>query len=688
MGPILTVKQVATMDCWYKALDALNPQRMGCARMTGEPSDDVAALYSLAALTYRAGRYDEALPQIERAVASGAASSDCHNLHGLVLLGLGQPAAAFGAALAVEPGFADARNNLGAAHEALGQTENAEAAYRDALGLRPDYAEAACNLGRMLLRLGRPGESAAASRRALEIRPDLCDARINLAVAQQRQGQDAAAEATIRTALASADGDATLHRFLGVLRRRQGDLSGAEAALRRAMALDPLLAQAHGGLAAVLLDQGELDAAETCFRRALELCPGDAHIHSNLLLCLNYRETDAEALLAAHSAWAERHAVKTPPLPPAKPNPAPRRLRLGYLSGDFRRHSVAYFLEPLLAHHDRTRFDIFCYATNEDPDEVTDRLRSQAGHWRWVSGLDDAQLANRIRDDEIDILIELSGHTAGNRLAALAYRPALVQVSWCGYPNTTGMTALDYRIVDAVTDPPGAQAWASETLVRLPGGFLCYRPPDDAPAQTPPPAQAKGYVTFGSFNYLRKVTPEVVALWAALLHRVPRARLLLKARSLADLNTAQRLHAMFAGHGIDAGRLTLRGPVAGFAAHLAAYADLDIALDPFPYNGTTTTCEALWMGVPVVTLAGNRHAGRVGASLLTRIAFDDCIAADEAEYLDIARRLAADIPTLAERRAGLRQRMTASSLCDAPAFTREMESAFEKMWCCAVSPGA
>jgi predicted O-linked N-acetylglucosamine transferase (SPINDLY family) len=659
--------------------------------MTGDPTEDVAALYSLAARTYQSGRYAEALRQIEPAVGFGATSADCHNLHGLVLLALGRAvaaSAAFDAALAVEPEFADARNNFGAACEALGQTEDAEAAYRDALEWCPDYAEAACNLGRMLLRLGRPDESATASRRALKIRPDLGDARINLAVAQQRQGQDGAAEETILSALASEGDNAILHRFLGVLHRRQGDLCGAQAALRQALVLDPSLAQAHDGLAAVLLDQGNLDAAEASFRRALELCPGDAHIHSNLLLCLNYRETDPKALLAAHRTWAERHATKTPLLPAARPKPSPRRLRLGYLSGDFRRHSVAYFLEPLLAQHDRSRFEIFCYATNENPDVVTDRLRASAGHWRWVSGLDDAQLAHLIRADEIDILIELSGHTAGNRLGALAYRPAPVQVSWCGYPNTTGMTALDYRIVDAITDPPGAQTWASETLVALPGGYLCYRPPGDAPALAPLPAQTNGYVTFGSFNNLRKVTPAVVALWAALLHRVPHTRLLLKARSLADQNTAQRLYAMFAGHGIDADRVTLRGSVAGLAAHLGAYAALDIALDPFPYNGTTTTCEALWMGVPVITLAGNRHAGRVGASLLTRISFADCIAANEAEYLDIAGSLAADIPALAKRRAGLRRRMTASRLCDAPAFTADMEAAFEKMFRCAVSSDA
>lgn len=651
--------------------------------MMNEGTEDVAALYSAAVLAYRAGRHGEALAYMERAVGSRAASSDCHNLHGLALLALGRPEpaiAAFDAALVQESGFADAHNNLGAAREALGQTEAAEAAYRLALELRPDYAEAACNRGRMLLRLGRPGESEKASRRALALRPDLGDARINLAVAQQRQGHNAAAEETIRAALASDSGDATLHRFLGVLRRRQGDLAGAESALRQALALDPSLAEAHDGLAGVRLDQGRLDAAEAGFRRALDLRADDAQIHSNLLLCLNYRATDAAALFAAHRAWAKRHAPAAALPTPAAPRPSPRRLRLGYLSGDFRRHSVAYFLEPLLAHHDRARFDIFCYATNEDPDEVTDRLRASAGHWRWVSGLDDAQLANRIRADDIDILIELSGHTAGNRLGALRYRPAPVQVSWCGYPNTTGMTAIGYRVVDAITDPPGAEARASESLARLPGGFLCYRAPPEAPAPAPLPAQANGYATFGSFNNLRKVTPETVALWAVLLRRAPRARLLLKARSLADRDTARRLHAMFADHGIDAGRVALRGPVAGLAAHLAAYAELDIALDPFPYNGTTTTCEALWMGVPVVTLAGDRHAGRVGASLLTRVGLVDCIAADGGDYVDIALRLATDVPALAARRAGLRQRMQGSPLCDAAAFTADMEAAFEHMW--------
>ena len=492
-------------------------REVGFRAVLADDPDNVDALYSLAVLTYQSGRHDETLPQIERALGLRADSADCHNLYGLVLLALDRPdsaAAAFGAALVQEPGFADARNNLSAATEALGQPEDAEAAYRHALELRPDYAEAACNLGRILLRLGRPAESAEASRRALELRADLGDARINLAVAQQRQGQDGAAEATIRAALASDSDNATLHRFLVVLLRQRGGLAGAEVALRRAVALNPSLAEMHDGLAAVMLDQGRLDAAEACFKRALDLRPDDSRIHSNLLLCLNYRNADAAALFAAHGAWAERHGrIDSLPLP-AVPKVSPRRLRIGYLSGDFRRHSVAYFLEPLLAHHDRARFEIFCYANSEDPDEVTRRLRANSDHWRWVSGLDDAQLANRIRTDGIDILIELSGHTAGNRLGALRYRPAPVQVNWCGYPNTTGMTAIDYRIVDAITDPPGADAWASETLARLPGGFLCYRPPFDAPAPAPPPARAKGYVTFGSFNNLRKVTPGVIALWA------------------------------------------------------------------------------------------------------------------------------------------------------------------------------
>jgi predicted O-linked N-acetylglucosamine transferase (SPINDLY family) len=319
------------------------------------------------------------------------------------------------------------------------------------------------------------------------------------------------------------------------------------------------------------------------------------------------------------------------------------------------------------------------------PDAVTTRLKGLADHWLVTVGLSDDELAERIRADGIDILVDLAGHTANNRLRVFARKPAPVQVTWLGYPNTTGLEAIDYRLVDAVTDPVGeADAWASETLVRLEGGFLCYGALKDVPEPTAPPCLNTGTVTFGSFNNPAKVSAATLDVWAKLLSRLPQARLLLKGKSFADATTRALFLARLGERGVATERVELVAWQAGTTAHLALYHRVDIALDPFPYNGTTTTCEALWMGVPVVTLQGDRHAGRVGASLLTQIGLTALIANSVEEYLENAVALARNPERLSDLRRILRPRMAASPLCDAPAFARKMESAFRTMrqhWC-------
>jgi predicted O-linked N-acetylglucosamine transferase (SPINDLY family) len=342
---------------------------------------------------------------------------------------------------------------------------------------------------------------------------------------------------------------------------------------------------------------------------------------------------------------------------------------------------VSYFFEPVLAAHDAAAFEVFCYSDAPVADAVTQRLRAQAGQWRDIAGLSDERVAALIRADRIDLLVDLAGHTARNRLLVFARRPAPVQATWLGYPNTTGLAAIDFRVTDAVSDPPGqTEAWHTEELVRLAGPFSCYAPPAESPPVSPLPALAAGHVTFGCLNNLAKLTPPTVALWAQLLGAVAGSRLLLKASGLADAETAARLRQEFAGQGIDPARLDLRGAGQSVARHLGVYHQVDVALDPFPYNGTTTTCEALWMGVPVVTLAGDAHVSRVGASLLTHLDLTACIAESPAAYVDRARGLAGDLARLAVLRAGLRERLRASPLCDGPGFTRQLEDAFRAMW--------
>ncbi|MEX2616720.1 MAG: tetratricopeptide repeat protein [Alphaproteobacteria bacterium] len=644
--------------------------------------DHTSALYFLAVIAYQQGRLPAAHKFVTRAISLLPEMADGHNLHGLVLMALGRhdaACAAFRIAIAREPDFAEAENNLGAALEAMGQPGAAAAAYRRATESNPRYAQAYCNLGRVMLGTGQPAAAEESFRHALALQPDLSDARFNLAVAQHRRGSIAAAEATIDLAIADQPENAGLYRYLGALRHSRGKLAGSEAALLKAMSLDPSLTEAYDNLAGVLLDQGRIDAAEERFKQALERNPGDNRAHSNLLLCRNYRENNPGILFQAHCRWAEQHAAPVAAQPATGTRPNSRRLRIGYVSGDFRRHSVAYFFEPLLRHRNRRRFEVFCYANLENPDDTTARLQAVGDHWRWVAGIDDAQLAAQIRADEIDILVDLSGHTAGNRLLAFQHRPAPIQVTWLGYPNTTGMTDIDYRITDPIADPPGAEALWTESLIRLDAGFLCYAPPSDAPEVAPLPALSRGHVTFGSFNNLRKVTPAVIEVWAKVLDAVPTARMMLKARSFADAATRDRFTAAFGMHDIAADRIMLRDTVASPSEHLGTYAEVDIALDPFPYNGTTTTCEALWMGVPTVTLRGNRHAARVGASLLTHTGLNDWIAADTDAYVKIARRQAENIDALVKLRQGLRGIARNSSLCDAPGFALHMEAAFEWM---------
>jgi protein O-GlcNAc transferase len=346
-------------------------------------------------------------------------------------------------------------------------------------------------------------------------------------------------------------------------------------------------------------------------------------------------------------------------------------------------------VEPLLRGHDRQKVEVFCYAEVTRPDSFTARLQGLADHWRVTVGLSDQRLAERIRTDGIDILVDLAGHTAGNRLPVFARKPAPVRVTWLGYPNTTGLKAIDYRLVDAVTDPDGeADAWASETLVRLEDGFVCYRGLRDGPELTPPPCLKTGTVTFGSFNNPAKVSTATFDAWAKLLSRLPQARLLLKGMWFADASTCALFLARLGERGVAADRVELVTWLPA-AEHLALYHRVDIALDPFPYNGTTTTCEALWMGVPVITLRGHRHAGRVGASLLTRIGLTDLIAHSIEEYVEIAVALAGNSGRLDDLRRALRPRMAASTICDERAFACKMEAAFRSMWqhWCAASPG-
>jgi predicted O-linked N-acetylglucosamine transferase (SPINDLY family) len=486
-----------------------------------------------------------------------------------------------------------------------------------------------------------------------------------------------------RQAVRASPTDATAYYNLGHYLARARCYSEAIKHLETACTLMSTEPRVYNALGYVLNKQGRNAEAIACFRQALRLDPGFIAAHDNLVYYLHYEyDCSPEDMLHEHAVWNKRHAIHIRPVGEScNAVEQEKVIKVGYVSADFRTHSVARFLEPLLSNHDSNSIEVYCYADIEQADRITERLASYATHWRVVRELGDYDLARQVYADNIDILVDLAGHTSNNRLLVFARKPAPVQVSWLGYPDTTGMTSIDYRITDAWTDPPGeTNDCYSEKLIHLPNGFLCYRPPAESEPVTSLPMINNKVTTFGSFNALPKVTPRVVRLWASILASVPNSRLIMKNKSFMDPGTQQRYRTLFMEHGIDPNRIDLLGWVSGVNAHMALYGRIDIGLDTFPYNGTTTTCESLWMGVPVLTLRGRTHVERVGASLLSRIGMYDWISESQEQYLDKAVEYAKNSRQLVTLRKEMRSRMQASTLCDGPGFARDMEQAYRFMW--------
>jgi predicted O-linked N-acetylglucosamine transferase (SPINDLY family) len=463
-----------------------------------------------------------------------------------------------------------------------------------------------------------------------------------------------------------------------------GRLDDAVVAYRQAVRLKPGLAEAWNNLGTALKELGEVDEALRAYRQAMEIRPDFPMAHSNLLLALHYQpEINGESLFREHRRWDERHAR---PLAVgaslcANDRNLKRRLRVGYVSADFRAHSVAYFVEGLLANHDPAHVEVFCYANVPAPDTITARVRGIVSHWREIAGIADEAVTKMIREDAIDILVDLGGHTANHRLLIFARKPAAVQVTYLGYGDTTGMDVMGYRLTDVEADPPGHdEERHTEQLVHLARGAWCFRALDDAPEVAVCPATQNGHVTFGCFNALPKINEPMIRIWSQILAQVPGSRLLLKNAGLQNASAAERVRTIFEHAGIAGERLDLTGRVPGVATHLDNYGRVDIALDTFPYHGTTTTCEALWMGVPVVTLAGKAHVSRVGVSLLTHLGMAEWIGDSPESYVRIAAGLARNVAALAEIRQHLRGRMQASPLMDGPRLARAVERAYREMW--------
>ena len=679
---------------------------------------DVAAFHiNLGNVFKEQGNLGEAVACYRRALDLNPEFTEAHNNLGVAFKEQGhldEAVACYRRALALKPNYAEAHNNLGVAVKDQGKPEEAVACWRHALELNPDYAEAHSNLGNVLKDQGKPKEAVACYRRALELKPDFAEVHVNLGIAFKEQGKLDEAVACYRRALELKPECAEAHNNLGIVFKEQDNLGEALACYRRALDLKPDCGEAHNNMGVALKDQGRLDEAVASYRRALELKPDYAEAHSNLgnvlkdqgkldeavaccrraleaksdlaeahsnliytrLFCPNY---DAQLLHEEHRRWDQQHAT---PLAQSiqhhlNDRSPDRRLKVGYVSPDFRDHCQAFFTVPLFSEHNHKDFEIVCYADVLRSDDITERLRSCADTWRNITGLDDEQVAQQIRQDGIDILVDLTMHMARNRLLVFARKPAPVQACWLAYPGTTGVSTIDYRITDPYLDPPGLyDGCYAEESVRLPDTFWCYDPLDGEPAVSAVPAAEKGYISFGCLNNFCKVNPLVLKLWARVLKAVDRSRLTILAR---EGTHRQRAMDLLAEEGIVGNRVT-------FVAHqprqqyLRYYHGIDIGLDTVPYNGHTTSLDSFWMGVPVVTLVGQTVVGRAGLSQLTNLGLPELIASSPEQYVRIAAELTQDIPRLDNLRSTLRRRMQSSALMDAPRFARNIEAVYREIW--------
>jgi protein O-GlcNAc transferase len=654
-------------------------------RVLALETDDPVAYCHLGDALAGLGQPDQAVDCYRRAVQLRPDLDQAWLNMGHALRGLGQPDEAvscYERAARLRPEDPGPLAELAALLMHRGELDAAVARYEQALRLWPDCVGAYSNMGLALMALGRLEEARLSFELALYLQPDLAEAHNNLGLALLNQGRVAEARLRFEQAIQLRPDLVDAQNNLGLACNAQGEPDQALASFEHAVRTDPNHFGALTNLANAFKDQGRAAEAIACYRKALASRPDDAPVHSNLLLAMQYQSgADPGEILAEARRYARQHAE---PLAGAiEPHPARsaagRRLRIGYVSADFREHPVASFLEPILAAHDRHRFEIVCYADVPRPDATTRRLQGHADHWRSLIGLSDAQAAGRIRQDDIDILVDLAGHTGGNRLRAFARKPAPIQVSYLGYLGTTGLSAMDYTITDAHADPPGlSEAHYQEPLIRLPECGFCYAPGPAPEVNPEPPARQSGQVTFGCLNNPAKVSDEVLAVWSRVLAAVPGSRLLI--RSGAGRSAEERTRDLLTACGIATERLGFAGRTATRFAYFELYHAVDIALDPFPYNGVITTCDALWMGVPVIGLAGRMSVSRQGVRFLRAVGLDELLAETLEDYVRIATALAGDLARLADLRSGLRERMNRSPLMDAGRLTRDLETAYVGIW--------
>ena len=617
--------------------------------------EDVRAIVMLAGIAYQSGDYPAAIEHLDKAIAINPADANLHrNLGGVYKLqsDFVRACASFNKAIELIPNDIYSMMQVVECYARQGKFEEAIDYCKRAIRLDPKQQDVHCALGSLYVSCHRIDEAIDVYRAVNAVDPDSEKANVGLGDCLRIRGEFNEAVQYYDRALSNPGSvdRALIHSNIGVCRQACGYIG---------------------------------DALEA-FRRAIELQPAKYELRTNLLMAYNYsNEHEPEEVFRQHALFDEFYAAryKNEWVPYQNSCNPDRKLKIGYVSSNFYQHSVANFIKPVLECHDRGRFEVFAYHNNIVSDAITDIIKPLISCWREVAHLSDHDLTQLIRDDGIDILVDLNGHTSDNRLMVFARKPAPVQVTWIGYPNTTGMSAMDYRITDSVADPPGeTERYHAERLIRLPDVFSCFAPSDTCPDVVAPPAKENGFITFGSFNNFSKITPQMLAIWCELMNNTPDSRIILKSELFRDDRMRERVAGIFNQAGIDQARVDLLGKDVSRMTHLERYGGMDIALDSFPYNGTTTTCEALWMGVPVVTLAGSVHAGRVTASQLMSIGLKELIAHSPREYVDVACSLARDLDYLRELRFTMRDRMLSSPLMNARALTENLEQAYRNIW--------
>ncbi len=559
----------------------------------------------------------------------------------------------------------------------------AEAIYRAAQEKHPHNALLLIEIGSVLRDQNKFDEAEKEYEKALELAPKNFDVLRSVASYYQSLRKSKRAAEVYERCLEIRPDDAAMLNNMAIMLRDLDDFVGAEKSYLKAVDLVDDPSFLYNNLAILAMEMSRPYDSIDYYRKALEIEPTYANARSNMLFYMNYLEDiTQEELFKEHLEWERWHTEPIPrhSLVHANDPDPDRRLKIGYVSADFYGHAVSYFIEAALKNHNKDVVDVYCYANVSTPDAITKRLKSYVDNWFYITKKSPDEVVELIREHEIDILIDLGGHTAGHCLDIFALKPAPIQVTWIGYPNTTGLSTVDYRFVDDITDPVGdADKTHSETLWRLPESFTCYTPQGELPVEEFLAAMKTGQVTFGSFNNATKITKKSIRVWAEILKKVKNSRLILKSASLSDADTQKRIWSLFKEFGVPAKRVEMLGKLPS-DEHLRMYDQIDIALDPFPYNGTTTSCEALMMGSPIIALLGDRHASRVTASLLHQVGLGDLAAATEDEYVEKAAALAGDLDRLQDIRKNLRTNMLASPLCDGARHTKFVEDAYREMW--------